>query len=116
MSTRIRPGSKVCLCEHMSQGIADLSFGLNIKLDGSLHAVTEAHALDYQQIPRKACEVSGLWIATYGIEDARIFWTVSGPGCSGGQRAPGALIVNALELADHLLHDRAPILLHPCHR
>jgi hypothetical protein len=56
---------------------ADLSFGLNVRPDGSIYATTKAHAIDYQLIPREGCEITGHWVATYGVEDARIFWTVS---------------------------------------
>lgn len=56
------------------------SFSLNVRLDGSLVAATKAHAMDYQLVAREGCEITGHWVATYGVEDARIFWTVSPSG------------------------------------
>ncbi|BEI82534.1 hypothetical protein CcaverHIS002_0304020 [Cutaneotrichosporon cavernicola] len=53
-------------------------FGLDVRHDGSLVVVTKAHALDYQMIPQEVCKVTGHWVATYGPEDSRIFWTDAG--------------------------------------
>lgn len=58
-------------------GVADYRFGLNYTTEKGLHRVTLAQTLDIQNIPREACEVNGMFVATYGTEDARLFWTVS---------------------------------------
>lgn len=52
-------------------------FGMNMSSDGSLHPVTVAQTLDLPMTPKKGCERFGHWVATYGAEDPRLFWTVS---------------------------------------
>jgi hypothetical protein len=51
---------------------------MNMSSDGSLHPVTVAQTLDLPMTPKKGCERFGVWVATYGAEDPRLFWTVSG--------------------------------------
>jgi hypothetical protein len=58
--------------------------GLDMNAQGGLTVVSDAYMFDYQLIPKPGCIKSGGWVATYGAEDARLFWTVSvefGPEC-----------------------------------
>ncbi|WWC73890.1 uncharacterized protein I206_107862 [Kwoniella pini CBS 10737] len=65
-----------------------VAMGLNMTSKGNLVAVTQGQTLDFPMIPRKGCEAAGAWIATYGAEDPRLFWTDAGtPGLTYGSAA-----------------------------
>lgn len=57
--------------------VADSSLGLNVGSNGDLTVVSDVYMFDYQLIPKPGCIKTGPWVATYGPEDARLFWTVS---------------------------------------
>jgi hypothetical protein len=44
---------------------------------GELVTVTPAQTLDLPMAPKEGCLWTGEWVATYGAEDPRLFWTVS---------------------------------------
>ncbi|WWC92605.1 uncharacterized protein L201_007564 [Kwoniella dendrophila CBS 6074] len=63
---------------HSSREQVLIAMGLNITSQGHLFPVTQGQTLDFQMIPREGCAISHSWIATYGAEDPRLFWTDAG--------------------------------------
>ncbi|WVF67412.1 hypothetical protein IAT40_002168 [Kwoniella sp. CBS 6097] len=55
-----------------------IALGLNITTEGKLFAVTPGQTLDFPMIPTQGCLGAGPWVATYGAEDPRLFWTDAG--------------------------------------
>nr|XP_031862412.1 uncharacterized protein CI109_001909 [Kwoniella shandongensis]KAA5529484.1 hypothetical protein CI109_001909 [Kwoniella shandongensis] len=55
-----------------------VAFGLNITSEGHLFAVTPGQTLDIPMAPKEGCISAGVWVATYGAEDPRLFWTDAG--------------------------------------
>lgn len=51
--------------------------GLNMTSYGELVTVTPGQTLDLPMAPKEGCLWTGQWVATYGAEDPRLFWTVS---------------------------------------
>ncbi|OCF44576.1 hypothetical protein I317_01649 [Kwoniella heveanensis CBS 569] len=63
---------------HPSREQVLIAFGLNITTEGKLFAVTPGQTLDFPMIPTQGCLGAGPWVATYGAEDPRLFWTDAG--------------------------------------
>ncbi|WVQ66252.1 uncharacterized protein L199_004431 [Kwoniella botswanensis] len=74
--TRLRHFMKIN--GHSSREQVLVALGLNITSEGHLIAVTKGQTLDFPMIPREGCSSAGSWIATYGAEDPRLFWTDAG--------------------------------------
>ncbi|GFZ48357.1 hypothetical protein JCM24511_06105 [Saitozyma sp. JCM 24511] len=73
-----RRRSLIVVNGHESREQVLVAFGMNMSSDGSLHPVTVAQTLDLPMTPKKGCERFGHWVATYGAEDPRLFWTDAG--------------------------------------
>ncbi|WRT69889.1 uncharacterized protein IL334_006880 [Kwoniella shivajii] len=63
---------------HSSREQVLVAMGLNMTSSGHLVTVTPGQTLDFPMIPREGCSSAGSWIATYGAEDPRLFWTDAG--------------------------------------
>ncbi|KAK8864628.1 hypothetical protein IAR55_001878 [Kwoniella newhampshirensis] len=63
---------------HVSREQVLVAFGLNITSEGHLFAVTPGQTLDIPMAPKEGCISVGPWVATYGAEDPRLFWTDAG--------------------------------------
>ncbi|WVW87136.1 hypothetical protein I302_109193 [Kwoniella bestiolae CBS 10118] len=74
--TRLRDFMKIN--GHSSREQVLVAMGLNMTSQGHLIAVTKGQTLDFPMIPREGCSSAGSWIATYGAEDPRLFWTDAG--------------------------------------
>ncbi|KAK8850335.1 hypothetical protein IAR55_004252 [Kwoniella newhampshirensis] len=55
-----------------------VAFGLNITSEGKLHVVSPAQTIDIPMAPKAGCLPTKHFVATYGAEDPRLFWTDAG--------------------------------------